>query len=510
MSSNVSSKNAAPAKVKAKPSKPGPSPASPGDARSRRSTAQPGKPRPHAGEDLLRVLFDSSLDAVLLVSLDGDILAANPAAQALFGHSEEELRRAGWRHLIDTKDPRFGEALIQHQNTGRYSGELRFFDSRGQEFPGELSSSGLTGKDGQRLTSIIVRDISRRRQIETRLIASEERYAALFRDASDPIVIADQSGRVEEANSSFAALLGYQTSELPGMSVDSIHPAHEMERIRLSFYEIFRTGHIAPVETSILRKDGSVVEVEIRPALIEIAGRTVVQGIFIDLTERKRLEQKRIEEERAHRETLVREVHHRIKNNLQSVAGLLQRELGRFVGLNPRLETAISQVHAIAVVHGLQSSNPDEAVRLCDSVSNICRTVSDLSQRPVLFHIEHEHTAFTPVRIESSEAVPVALILNELVLNAVKHSPPEGHAPTVALSANGVSARIEIRNQAPDSPGFDIETGLGLGTGLRLVRSLLPGAGATLVYDRNDAGLVVTKLMLGEPVVHRILPKGSQ
>ncbi len=510
MSSNASRKADAPAKVKAKPGKPGPSRASPDGAMLHREKAKSGEPRPHAGEDLLRVLFDSSLDAVLLVSLDGDILAANPAAQSLFGHSEEELRRVGWRHMIDTKDPRFREALIQHQNTGRYSGELRFFDSRGQEFPGELSSSGLTGKDGQRLTSIIVRDISRRRQIEIRLIASEERYAALFRDASDPIVIADQSGRLEEANSSFAALLGYQTSELPGLSVDSIHPAHEMDRIRLSFYQIFRTGHIAPLETSILRKDGSLVEVEIRPTLIEIAGRTVVQGIFIDLTERKRLEQKRIDEERAHRETLVREVHHRIKNNLQSVAGLLQRELGRFVELNPRLETAISQVHAIAVVHGLQSSNPDEAVRLCDSVSNICRTVSDLSQRPVLFHIEHEHTAFTPVRIESSEAVPVALILNELVLNAVKHSPGEGHAPTVALSANGVSARILIRNQAPDSPGFDIDTGLGLGTGLRLVRSLLPSAGATLAYDRDDAGFVVTELTLGEPVVHRILPKGSQ
>jgi PAS domain S-box-containing protein len=510
VSSNVSSKNTAPAKVKAKPAKPGMSPASPGDARSRRSRAQPGEPRPHAGEDLLRVLFDSSLDAVLLVSLDGDILAANPAAQALFQHSEEELRRAGWRHLIDTKDPRFREALIQHQNTGRYSGELRFFDSRGQEFPGELSSSGLTGKDGQRLTSIIVRDISRRRQIEIRLIASEERYAALFRDASDPIVIADERGRVEEANSSFAALLGYQTSELPGLSVDSIHPAHEMDRIRLSFYEIFRTGHIAPVETSILRKDGSLVEVEIRPTLIEIGGRTVVQGIFIDLTERKRLEQKRIDEERAHRETLVREVHHRIKNNLQSVAGLLQRELGRYVELNPRLETAISQVHAIAVVHGLQSSNPDEAVRLCDSVSNICRTVSDLSQRPVLFHIEHEHTAFTPVRIESSESVPVALMLNELILNAVKHSPENGCAPTVALQADGTAARITIRNPINAAPEFNIETGQGLGTGLRLVRSLLPVNGARLSYALDDEGLVVTKLLLSAPVVGRILPKVSR
>jgi len=135
--------------------------------------------------------------------------------------------------------------------------------------------------------------------------------------------------------------------------------------------------------------------------------------------------------------------------------------------------------------------------------------VSDLSQRPVLFHIEHEHTAFTPVRIESNEAVPVALVLNELILNAVKHSPDTGYAPTVALSANGISARIEIRNAPQRPPGFDFDSGLGLGTGLRLVRSLLPSTGATLAFEHDETGLVVTRLMLGDPVVYRILPKGS-
>ncbi len=463
-----------------------------------------------AGEDLLRLLFESSLDAVLLVSLDGDVLAANPAAEAMFGHSEAELRSKGWPHLVDTREARFKAALTQHQTEGRFSGELSFFDSQGRRFPGEISSSGLAGKDGQRLTSIVIRDISERRRIENLLLASEKRYAALFRDASDPIVIADEKGNIEEANSSFAALLGYETATLGGVSVENIHPPQEMARVRRSFSDIFQTGHSAPVETRIVRKNGALVEVEIRPTLIEIGGRTVVQGIFIDLTERKQKEQKRIDEERAHRDTLVREVHHRIKNNLQSVAGLLQRELGKFAELNPRLETAISQVHAIAVVHGLQSSNPDEAVRLCDSVSNICRTVSDLSQRPVLFHIEHEDTAFTPVRIESGEAVPVALVLNELILNAVKHSSEGGYAPTVALSANGDSARIEIRNAPCSPPDFEFDTGTGLGTGLRLVRSLLPSAGARLVYERDAAGLMVTRLMLDTPVVGRILPRGAE
>jgi two-component sensor histidine kinase len=262
----------------------------------------------------------------------------------------------------------------------------------------------------------------------------------------------------------------------------------------------------------VLRPDGTV-----RWVLSEAAAELDEHGKPIgyisclsDITELKDREERRRTEVAEHRDTLVREVHHRIKNNLQSVAGLLQRELGRFAEINPRLETAISQVHAIAVVHGLQAANPDEAVRLCDSVSNICRTVSDLSQRPVLFHIEHEHTAFTPVRIESSEAVPVALMLNELVLNAVKHSPEGGYAPTVVLQADGTAARITIRNPINAVPEFNIETGQGLGTGLRLVRSLLPANGARLSYAFEDEGLVVTKLLLSAPVIGPILTKVSE
>jgi len=462
-----------------------------------------------AGEELLHTLFESSLDAVLLVTLDGEVLAANPAAQKMFGQSEDDLRQTGWRNLIDTSEPRFKAALAQHQEYGRFSGELTFIDKDGQRFPGELSSSGLTGPDGARLTSVIVRDISERRHIENLLIASEKRYAALFRDASDPILIADEHGILEEANSSFAALLGYETGELIGMSVGDIHPAREMERVRQSFAEIFRTGQIAPVETCVVCKDGTEIEVEIRPTLAKIGGRTVAQGIFIDLTERKRLEQRRLKEERAHRDALVREVHHRIKNNLQSVAGLLRRELGRFVELDPRLETAISQVHATAVVHGLQGDNSEEEVRLCDCVSNICKSIFDVSQRNVRFVAGQGHAGFVPVRIESSEAVAVALVVNELILNAVKHSPDGRDEPTVSLDADGDSACITIRNAVADVPEFDIDTGAGLGTGLRLVRSLLPAQGAQLTYEPDADGYLLTTLRLDAPVVTSLRHGGA-
>ena len=201
------------------------------------------------------------------------------------------------------------------------------------------------------------------------------------------------------------------------------------------------------------------------------------------------------------RDALVREVHHRIKNNLQGVAGLLQRELGKFLERDPRLQAAISQVNAIAIVHGLQSTNSGEAILLSESVKNACKAVSKLSRHSVVFHRNDRQGILSSMWIDNAEAVAVALTVNELILNAVKHSPKDSTSPTVVLQPSGASALVLIRNAVSGTPVFDTTTGEGLGTGLRLVRSLMPKQGACLAYELDTPGVVLTKLTLSPPLL---------
>ncbi|MCX7166961.1 MAG: PAS domain S-box protein, partial [Rhodocyclales bacterium] len=257
-------------------------------------------------------------------------------------------------------------------------------------------------------------------QREIDLRESEELYRSFFQFSPDAILVYryntvvfanDVAARLFHADSA-GALIGRDWHEL---IAPEAWPATEM---RVAALTTGKDTHMPPLERRHVTLDGQIISLESVGARIIFDGKPAVLSVIRDITERKQAEAQRLAEARQQRDTLVREVHHRIKNNLQSVAGLLQRELGKFVELDPQLETAISQVHAIAVVHGLQGADPDEAIRLCDSVSNICKTVSDLSQRPVLFDIEHEQTTFRPVRIDSDEAIPVALVLNELILNS--------------------------------------------------------------------------------------------
>ena len=446
-------------------------------------------------------LYDFAPVGYLALSDRGLIAEINLTGAALLGLDRSSLISRSFAKFVAAEDSKRWQQLLLHalQHQERHADELLLRRADGSMFAALIV--------GQRKAAdsvlLSLTDISERKAIEVRLIASEQRYRALFRDAADAVAIAAADGRLEEVNARFAALLGYDKDELRGVSIERIHPAGELPRIRRHFAAIFTSGSVAPLETLVLCKDGSRVEVEIRPTLIELGDHAVAQGVFIDLTERRRQEQQRIEQERLQRKLLVREIHHRIKNNLQSVAGLLQRELGRFIELDPRLEIAISQVHAIAVVHGLQGADPDETIRLCDSIGNICKMVGELSMRPVNFCIENEHTTFRPVQIASDDAVSVALVLNELILNAVKHSAPGGIAPTVSLTADGSSAEIVIRNsvQGKRGPDIDIDVGRGLGAGLRLVRSLLPEQGAHVAHESDREHVMLTRLTLAAPVI---------
>ncbi|MDP1733663.1 MAG: PAS domain S-box protein [Sulfuritalea sp.] len=340
-------------------------------------------------------------------------------------------------------------------------------------------------------------------QRKTILRESEARYRNFFESSPDAILV-HRGSTVIFANERAAKL--FHADSAATLIGQDWHPLFATEywdaiEQRIAMLASGKSSLLVPLERRFSKLDGDSLIMEATGTRIIFDGQPAILSVFRDISERKRAEEQRLADARQQRDTLVREVHHRIKNNLQGVAGLLQRELGRFVELDPRLETAISQVHAIAMVHGLQSRNPDEAIRLCDSVSGICKAVSDLSQLPVLFSIEHEQTVFRPVRIDNSEAVSVALVLNELILNAVKHSPQGSAAPTVSLSADGSSAQLLIRNAVSHAPEFNIDTGTGLGTGLRLVRSLLPDQGVQLSYETDAANFMLTRLRLTAPVV---------
>lgn len=203
----------------------------------------------------------------------------------------------------------------------------------------------------------------------------------------------------------------------------------------------------------------------------------------------------------SHRDTLVREVHHRIKNHLQGLIGLIAEQARQRPECGDCLNYVATQLRSVAIVHGLQSRQPNGDIRLCDMLDEMVLAMQR-SQSPssrIELELQLERGS---VRVAEDEAVPIALIANELLRNAAKHGGAEGDIRvTLATAADGVT--IEVTNPGQLPPGFDFSGERGLGTGLTLIRALLPRRGASLAYSQSG-GRAGCRLTLAPPVISRV------
>lgn len=122
-----------------------------------------------------RSFFENSMDAILLTSVDGHIISANAAACNMFGFSEGEIIGLGKEGLADINDPRLPLLLAEREKNGKARGELDFFKKDGTKLQAELSSAVFIDAEGDKKASIIIRDITERKQTEQALKESEER-----------------------------------------------------------------------------------------------------------------------------------------------------------------------------------------------------------------------------------------------------------------------------------------------------------------------------------------------
>jgi two-component system, cell cycle sensor histidine kinase and response regulator CckA len=254
-------------------------------------------------------LIESAMDAVISVDEEQRIVLFNPAAESMFGCAAGEALGSSLEQFIPE---RFREGHRAHlSDFGQYGtssrrmgtlGALSGIRSNGEEFPIEASIS-RSEIDGQKLFTVILRDITERRSAEDALRHSEELYRELFENANDIVYTHDLEGHVTSINKAGELLGGYSRAELMKMNMSDLllpgsrQSADEMLQRKLSGQE--RTNY----EVEIKVRDGRVLTLEISSRLIMKNGKPVgVQGIARDISDRKRTEDTlRQSEERAQR-----------------------------------------------------------------------------------------------------------------------------------------------------------------------------------------------------------------
>jgi two-component system cell cycle sensor histidine kinase/response regulator CckA len=246
-----------------------------------------------ASESQYRLLFEAHDDPIAILDKEGIFLAANPISADNFGMEASDLVGTSVRELF----PNQADALLGRHQRIIDSGQGESFE---EAFPlpdGErwYLSKVQPAKDGNGTiygVMLITHEITERKRAEKALRESEERFRALFEGSPDAILLADpESGQILDANPAALELLLRPYEEIVGFHHSQVHPPHGSENSKKMFSAFAQDPkRNTPIESQILRSDGTEVPVEILAQIIQIDGVPVVQGVFRDVTERKRLE----------------------------------------------------------------------------------------------------------------------------------------------------------------------------------------------------------------------------
>ena len=455
--------------------------------------------------DRTRSILDSALVGIVTVGPQG-IEWMNRSARRMFAGELADFVNLPIS-TVATPEPDHPFRRTQYL-TELVEGQAQTFECRvlardGREF-WVVGNAVSTEREstGRQLTYALL-DIERRRLAEARVTEAQASLQRIIEAAPLAITLYDaHTLKIVQINEVAARATGHTPPQLIGAAPEDIVTPEFALALRRDMAHALASTEVTTREYPVLIDgEDTVWDARYLP-LAAGPGRAPDQLLLVatDVTEQRAAQEARLEAAIAQREMLVKEVHHRIKNNLQGVAGLLQQIGQRKPEVASVIAEVVGQVHAIAQVYGLQvgSGGP---LQLANVVEAITASVQRTFGRTIRFLA----AGTTPQEwtLPEAESIPIALTLNELLTNAVKHSAgtPDDEV-LCTLDGGEMGVRIKVSNLATLAPGFDLMRIPGGVSGLGLVRALLPRRSARLALEQH-ADRVVAEMVLQPPVVTR-------
>jgi len=441
-----------------------------------------------------RRLFNNANDGIFLMK-NTKFVECNPQVLNIYGCTKkEEILGKTPIDFSPEQQPDGQKSLIKARKKIQKAldGKPQVFEWKHTQLDGtlidvEVSLNRLDlGKEV--FVQAIVRDLTEQKKAQKKLRRSEKLFRKLFLKAPGAILMVDKQNKVQRVNQSFEELFGYSEQELLGKDIDDIivGKSDTGKTLRMpgdgfkdgKFYEDI-VRYTKQGEERHLLLGAIPVYLDDEP----IAGF----GIYIDITEQKEYEYK-LQQSLEEKQVLLEEIHHRVKNNLAIISGLLQ--LQAFETEDEQTKNALNdsqlRIQSMALVHEMlyQSENFVDI-----SFETYLNKLVDIMKATLPFNHQHIEIDIETkdVSLDINQAIPCAILINELVTNSYKHAFKDRESGTIFIHLDEDEEYIVI-NVGDDGVGLpdDFSIAEQSSIGMNLVQTLTDQLNGTLEIQRGE------------------------
>ncbi len=429
----------------------------------------------------------------------------SPVFKDIFGVDPEEIiqnpkKRFEMIHPDDKE--RITKKVDQRSITYSFDEEYKIIDYYGNVKWIHSTSSPIRDNSGKvyRIAGFMM-DITERKKIEEELSASESRFKKVVENIPDVLLLYNSESQIEFINKAGAKLVGLPPSKILSLKDEDIYPPEMTSQYIPLLNECIATKNIQAGECTFIR-DNQNYSFDFKYVPLLDSGGNIIQvlGIAHDITDRKERE-KLINDNLRQKEILLKETHHRVKNNLQVIHSLLNLQSNSLKDEQAKEIFAESRnrVRAMSLIHDkLYHHSSLDGVMFKEYVEDLITMLMKTYQlKPDLVKLELDIDNIKP---DMSLIASVGLIINEIVTNSLKYAFPENR-----------KGKIYLRIKKTDANTFDMilgDDGIGLPDGfdvldsdtlgLQLVDSLISQHEGNLEIIRQNGIEYKMRFLLGD------------
>ncbi len=419
-----------------------------------------------------KILIEGSSDGIVVLDGFGKLIETNRKFAQMLGYDENELKEMyvwDWDKYLD-KDSINNMIETIDENGDHF--ESKHIRKDGSVYDVEISSNSAF-VNGKKLIFCVCRDITQRIAAQKKIKESEERFSKIFHNSPVGISISRiTDGIYIDVNEALMKIGGFTKDEVVGHSTIELN-IYDGETRDKNIAELKKSGKISNKEINYKKADGTIINVIVSMEIIEINSEKYILGTAIDVTDKK-LSEIELIKSLNEKNILLKELQHRVKNNLSVISSLLNLEMENLDNDNSKniFQNSITRINSLSAIYEqLYSKDNISNIELHEYLTNLLESLENTYK--ISDNIYFVITVDKDLSIDLKRSVLIGLIFNELLTNSLKYAYPDNRKGAIEAGfgvKNGI-ARLYVRDHGVGMPnGYNIDTGKSMG--LKLVKML--------------------------------------